>query len=353
MWQLTELATRIGGQVIGTTDPTIEIVGAASIRAALPNQITLVTSPEYLTAFEASPAAAAIIGTGLVSYSKPCIVVEKPEAAFAKIVALFRPPIHRPKNGISPAATISPTASIGEDVCIHPGAVIMDGVEIGCGSVVFPNVTIMENCRIGSHVKIFPGAVLYENTEVGDRCIIHANVVLGAYGFGYSTVAGEHRLAPQLGNVRLESDVEVGAGSTIDRSTYDSTVIGTGTKLDNLVMIGHNCQIGPRNLLCSQVGIAGSCQTGESVVMGGQVGSADHLQIGSHAQVGAKSGLMHDVPAGQRVFGIPARPAREEMQLQANRAKLPELRRTLRELQKQVETLQSQLAPTTNKREAA
>lgn len=341
MWPLDDLAKLVGGQITGS--PTLEIQGAASVCRAQPQQITLVTSAAYLDEFEAGPAVAAIVGPNVIPKSKACIQVDQPEIAFAKIVALFRPVLERSRDHISPQAVISPTAIIAENVCIHPGAVIMDYVEISCGATIFPNVTIMENCRIGAHVTIYPGAVLYEHTEVGDRTIIHANVVLGAYGFGYSTSNGEHKLSPQLGNVRIESDVEIGAGTTIDRGTYDSTVIGAGTKLDNLVMIGHNCQIGKHNLLCSQVGIAGSCETGDYVVMGGQVGSADHLKIGSHAQVGAKSGLMHDVPAGQRYFGIPARPAREEMQLQANRARLPEMRRTIRDLEKQLEQLQHQL----------
>ena len=348
MWQLDDLAKLIDGQLIGGQEfaaKETEIKGAASIVAAQIDEITLVTSPAYLEKFETGPAAAAIIGPDVPTGDKPCIRVGNPESSFAKIVAVFRPPLERITSGISAQAIISPTASIAEDACIYPGAVIMDNVEIGSGTVVFPNVTIMENCRIGTHTKIFPGAVLYENTQVGDRVIIHANVVLGSYGFGYKSVAGKHKLSPQLGNVRIESDVEIGANSTIDRSTFDTTIIGAGTKLDNLVMIGHNCHIGQHNLLCSQVGIAGSCETGDYVVMGGQVGSADHLKIGNHAAVGAKSGLMHDVADGQRVFGIPARSAREEMQLQATRAKLPEMRRTLRELQKEIERLKARLEP--------
>jgi UDP-3-O-[3-hydroxymyristoyl] glucosamine N-acyltransferase len=279
----------------------------------------------------------------MASDSKPCIQVEHPEAAFSMIVALFRPQLQRANSDISPQAIISPTATLESGVCVHAGAVIMDNVTIKTGTVVFPNVTIMENCSIGCDVKIFPGVVMYENTEVGDRCIIHANVVLGAFGFGYSTVDGDHRLGPQLGNVRLGNDVEIGANSTIDRGTYDSTEIGAGTKLDNLVMIGHNCRIGSRNLLCSQVGIAGSCETGDLVVMGGQVGLADHLSIGNRVSIGAQSGVMHNIEDNTQAFGSPARPMREEMQILAGKARLPEMRQTLRRLERKVETLQAQL----------
>jgi UDP-3-O-[3-hydroxymyristoyl] glucosamine N-acyltransferase len=227
---------------------------------------------------------------------------------------------------------VSPTAKISDDVCIHPGAVIMDHVEIGCGTVIYPNVTVMENCVLGAHVKVFPNAVLYENTIVGDRSIIHAGVVLGAYGFGYKPETGRNLLSPQLGNVVIEEDVEIGANSTVDRSTYDSTVVGKGTKIDNLVMIGHNCVIGDHNLLCSQVGIAGTCKTGDYVVMGGQVGIGDHLNIGANVTLGAKSGVMHDIDEGQKYFGIPARSHREEMQFLVHKAKLPELRKTVKKL---------------------
>ena len=221
----------------------------------------------------------------------------------------------------------------------------MDNAEIGSGTVIYPNATVMENCVIGSNVDIFPGATLYENTIVGDRCIIHSGAVLGAYGFGYSSEAGQHKLSSQLGNVVLEADVEIGANTTIDRGSYDATVVGAGTKLDDLVMVGHNTKIGQHNLLCSQVGIAGSCQTGDYVVMGGQVGMADHLNIGNNVSIGAQSGLMHDAKDGEKLFGSPARAAREEMQLIASRAKLPEMRKAIRKLEKQIEKLTELVQP--------
>lgn len=342
MWRLDEIANLVHGKIAGPNDVIIQ--GAGSVSRAEPHHLTLVTSPEYLRQFELSSACAAIVPPHLCSDKKPCIQVDQPEAAFSKIVSLFRPQLNRSKFGISPNAVVSPSAIIEEDVCIHPGAVVMDNVTIKAGSVVFPNVTIMENCRIGAHVKIFPGAVLYENTEVGDRCIIHANVVLGAYGFGYSTVEGAHRLAPQLGNVRIESDVEIGANATVDRGTFDSTVIGRGTKLDNLVMVGHNCQIGANNLLCSQVGIAGSCETGDYVTMGGQVGMKDHLKIGNRVSIGAQSGVMHDIEDNTSAFGSPARPMREEMQILAIKTRLPEMRKMLRDLQQQYDSLRNDVA---------
>jgi UDP-3-O-[3-hydroxymyristoyl] glucosamine N-acyltransferase len=320
----------------------MEITGAASISRAGPTDITFVTSTKHFQVFLESEAGAAIVGLDQESIARPCIKVPNVETAFNQIAALFKPPVQRNKIGISPQAIVSPTARISDDVCVYPGAVIMDNVEVGCGTVIYPNVTVMENCIIGANVSVFPNSVLYENTVVGDRSIIHAGVVLGAFGFGYKPSSGRNLLSPQFGNVVIEEDVEIGANTTIDRSTYDSTVIGRGTKIDNLVMVGHNCVVGDHNLLCSQVGIAGTCTTGDYVVMGGQVGIGDHLNIGAKAIVGAKSGVMHDIEDGQKYFGIPARSHREEMQFLVHKAKLPEMRKTIKKLVDQVDELTQQ-----------
>ncbi len=285
MRRLDELSVHVGGEL--TIPSEMEITGAASISRAGPADITFVTSAKHFQVFLESEAGAAIVGLDQESFTRPCIKVANVEAAFNQIAALFKPPVQRNKIGISPQAIVSPTARISDDVCVHPGAVIMDNVEIGCGTVIYPNVTVMENCVIGANVRVFPNSVLYENTVVGDRSIIHAGVVLGAFGFGYKPNSGRNLLSPQFGNVVIEEDVEIGANTTIDRSTYDSTVVGKGTKIDNLVMVGHNCVVGDHNLLCSQVGIAGTCTTGDYVVMGGQVGIGDHLNIGAKAIVGA------------------------------------------------------------------
>ena len=343
MRRLGEIAQLVDGEIIAQSAradlANLQISGAGSISRATSQEITFVTSPKYIQNFLDSDAVAAIVGLDVEVSEKPTIQVEDVTSAFIEIVELFRPPIQREAIGISPQAIVSPSAKISDDVCIHPGAVIMDNVEIGFGTVIYPNVTVMENCVIGANSKIFPGSVLYENTILGDRVIVHAGAVLGAYGFGYRSHSGVHELSAQLGNVVVENDVEIGANTTIDRGTYDSTTIGTGTKLDNLVMIGHNCVVGEHNLLCSQVGVAGSCTTGDYVVMGGQVGMADHLNIGSHVSIGAKSGLMHDIEEGQKFFGCPARPAREEMQILANRAKLPQLRSTVKKIVKRLDEL--------------
>jgi UDP-3-O-[3-hydroxymyristoyl] glucosamine N-acyltransferase len=348
MRRLIELAKLVDGELNHSSELEISEVGR--IASVSKSGITFANSKAHYERFLESDAVAAVVSGiegvtdepvgSLRNLPKPVIVVADAEEAFAQIATLFRPPVARTDSGIHPRAIVSETASIGQGATIHAGAVVMDGAVIGDRSTIFPNVTVMENCQIGQDTQVFPNVVLYENTILGDRVILHAGVVLGAYGFGYKSQTGKHKLSAQLGNVVIEDDVEIGANSTIDRGTFDSTRIGRGTKLDNLVMVGHNCDIGEDALLCSQVGIAGSCNVGNGVVMGGQVGVGDHLNIGDRSMVMAKSGLMHDVEAGQAVNGIPAQPARKHMQVLAVTWKLPEMRKKLKQLSKAIALLQ-------------
>lgn len=340
MRRLQELAESIGGTVAGSEQA--EIIGAATIARSTQGDITFAQTQQHYNEFLNSDAEAAVVSPELqLEPGRNAIIVDNPLDSFTKIVALFRPPVIRQPIGISPQAIVSDTANIADGVSIHPGAVIMDGANIGAGTIVFPNVTVMENCTIGANCKIFPGCVLYEHTVVGDRVILHAGVVLGAYGFGYHSSSAGHKLSAQLGNVVIGNDVELGANTTIDRGTFDSTTVGDGTKMDDQVMVGHNCEIGKHNMFCSQVGIAGSCTTGDFVVMGGQVGLGDHINIGDKVAIGAKSGLMQDVEANQQVQGIPVRPIRQAMQIMAVTAKLPEMRKDLKRLQKKFEAMEA------------
>ena len=270
----------------------------------------------------------------------PAIQVDDVHRAFARSSCHFRPPRAARADRHQPAGRRSvPRRRSAEDVDIHPFATIGDDVTIGAGSTIHSGVHIMAGSQIGRDVTIFPNAVLYENTVVGPRCVIHANAVLGAYGFGYGFADGRHVLSAQLGNVVLEADVEIGAGTTIDRGTYGPTVIGEGTKIDDQVMVAHNCRIGRHNMLCSQVGIAGSTTTGDYVVMAGQVGVRDHVHIGDKAVLGAMAGVTNDVPDGARMIGIPATPERDQKIKQAAFSKLPEMRHDLKRLMATVEKL--------------
>lgn len=349
MKPLAELSALINATLVGNNN--LEITGAASISRAGRGDITFAVTQQHVEHFLSGDAPAAVVcatieidENGLAG--KGVVLTNDAEAGFNRIVQLLRPQIkQRRRIGISPAANISDLAVIAEDVDVYPGAYVGDEVEIGCGSVIYPNVTILDNCKIGSNVSIFPGATLYENTIVGDRAIIHAGAVIGAFGFGYKTHEGRHNLSAQLGNVVIGNDVEIGANSTIDRGTYDATTVGEGTKIDDLVMIGHNCQIGRHNLLCSQVGIAGSSTTGDHVVMAGQVGIGDHLTIGDNVTLAAKAGVMHDLAGDQAYLGAPAIPAREQMQIFAVTVKLPEMRKQLKRLQQDVRQLGKQRDP--------
>lgn len=337
-----QVAGWIGGQVRG--DAELCIRGIATIGRVQPGELTFVAGEKAWEQFRSSPAAAAIV-SGVTPEAegdgRPVIVVEDAEAAFAAVMSRVVPRPARSCEGISPHALISATAVIGADVTIQPGAFVGDRVTIGSRSRILSGARIMEGAVIGADTTVFPNAVIYDHCVIGDRVLIHAGAVIGAFGFGYRQREGQHRLGPQLGRVVIEDDVEIGANSTIDRGTFDDTVIGRGSKLDDQVMVGHNCRIGPHNLLCSQVGIAGSTVTGSYVVMAGQVGIGDHLEIGDGVTLCAKSGVMHSIPAGETHVGAPSMPVREQFQIWALTNKLPELRRQVRDLAAAVKAMQA------------
>ncbi len=335
--RLAKLAELVGGTLCG--DGTLEISGAETLRDAKAGQITLADDLAYQDQLENSKASAAVVSSGMEPSELAHIVVDNPRAAFATIVAEFCPRRSGQKIGVSPAAHVSPSATIGNDVQIYPGCVVGDDVEIADGCTLHANVTVMAGSRIGHGSTIFPGVTLYEDTQIGERVIIHAAAVIGAFGFGYELLDGQHQLSPQLGNVIIEADVEIGAGTTIDRGTYSATRIGRGTKIDNQVMIGHNCRIGRHNLLCGQVGIAGSCVTGDFVVMAGQVALRDHVEIADGIMIGGKSGVSESLTESGKYLGTPAISLRHEVQCMMARNRLPEMRRQLRRLERQIEAI--------------
>jgi len=348
---LADLARLVEGRVLG--QDSRRIAGANTLSAAGPDDITLLDSSDKAHRLARCRAAAVVVPHGFQPEDRAAIQVNDVHAAFAEIVRHFRPPHASSPKGISPRAHVSPTAQIADSATVHSGATISDDVTIGPGSTIHSGAQLLAGCRIADGVTIFPGAVLYENTRIGPRCIIHAGAVLGAYGFGYKLVDGRHVLSAQLGYVELEAEVEVGAGSTIDRGTYGATVIGEGTKIDNLVMIAHNCRIGRHNLICSQVGVAGSTTTGDYVVMAGQVGVRDHVHIGKGAVLGAKAGVSSDVRDGVAMLGCPAVPEREQKLLFALISKLPEMRKQLKEMQRQIDELAIRRGPSEQHSEAA
>jgi UDP-3-O-[3-hydroxymyristoyl] glucosamine N-acyltransferase len=328
---IAELATRVSGTLVGG-EPSRPVTGAATLETATPGDVTLVDTPSKLHLLAKSRAGAAIVPSGTGPLDRPTIEVADVHAAFTAAVLTFRPPRPAPRIGVSPQAAVDPTARLAADVDVHPFATIAAEVEIAAGATIHSGARIMPGCRIGAGTVIHPNAVLYENTIVGARCIVHAGAVLGAFGFGYKAGPEGYTLSAQLGWVELADDVEVGAATTIDRGTYGPTVIGAGTKIDNLVMIAHNCRLGRHAMICSQVGVAGSTTTGDWVVMAGQVGVRDHVHIGDKAVLGARSGVSNDVEPGKVVLGEPAIDLRERKLQLAAMSKLPEMRRELKQL---------------------
>jgi UDP-3-O-[3-hydroxymyristoyl] glucosamine N-acyltransferase len=338
---LGQLAGLVGGRVHG--DPALVIRGAATLSEVAAGEITFIDHPDRVKRLATTKAVAVVLPESISCDGPAAIVVADVHAAFAKIVCHFRPPCANVAVGICPGAIVSRSARWGQNVNIHPGASIGDDCFLGDGTTVLPGAHLLAGCIVGRDVTIGPCAVLYENTQVGDRSIIHGGAVIGAHGFGYSQVDGRHVAAAQLGHVRIGSDVEIGAGTTIDRGTYGATTIGDGTKIDNLVQIAHNCHIGRHNLICSQVGIAGSTTTGDYVVMGGQAGVRDHVHIGTQAMLSAMAGITNDVPDGIVMMGIPATPEREQKLKQAALAKLPEMRQEFKAMRRAIAALEKRL----------
>jgi UDP-3-O-[3-hydroxymyristoyl] glucosamine N-acyltransferase len=349
---LGSLAALVVGEVFG--DPRWPVAGAATLETAGADDITLVDTVEKLPLLSRSRAGAVIVPRGIGPLDRPSLEVADVHASFAAVIALFRPDRDLRRTGVSPQASVDPTATLGEDVDVHPFATIAADVIVGRGATIHSGARIGHGCRIGEEVVVHANAVLYDNTVVGRGCIIHAGAVLGAHGFGYKAVDGRYQLSAQLGWVELGECVEVGAGTTIDRGTYGPTSVGAGTKIDNLVMIAHNCRIGRHNMICSQVGVAGSTTTGDWVVMAGQCGVRDHVHIGDRAVLGARSGVSNDVQAGTTVLGEPAIDLRERKLQLATISKLPEMRKELRRLAERVEAIVADRScPTRSETEAA
>jgi UDP-3-O-[3-hydroxymyristoyl] glucosamine N-acyltransferase len=325
-----EIAVWAGGEVVG--DCATAVRAARPLGEASAGELTFVDGDRNLVAWHASPAAAAIVPLNFPPQDRPTVRVADPLLAFAAVVLKLRGPQSQPPTGIDPRAAVHPTAELGAGVFVGPFAVVGEGAVVGPGSAVHAGAVVGPFCRLGADVVLYPHAVIYERCVLGNRVTLHANSVVGADGYGYRLVDGRHVKVPQLSHVVIGDDVEIGAGTTIDRGTFSPTVIGEGTKLDNQVQIGHNCKIGEHNLLVSQVGIAGSCTTGDYVVMAGQAGIGDHIVIGDNVVVLAKAGVHKDIPAGTRVLGTPALPDREMAKIYMTLPKLPQMRRDLEEL---------------------
>ncbi len=333
---LHKLAELLGADLFGSGDA--DIIGVAGVREASEGYITFITGKSYLKDLEQSRAAAALVPPETPEMRLPLLRVKNPRLAFARALELFYVKPYTPA-GISDRAFIGKNVAFGADCSIHPFAVLMDNVKIGDRVTIHPGAHVGWDSHIGDDTVLHPNVSIGHNIVVGKRVIIHAGTVLGSDGFGFVTDGGRHHKIPQVGGVVIGDDVEIGANCSIDRATLGNTVIKQGTKLDNQVHIAHNVTIGEHCLLAGQVGIAGSSTLGNYVVFGGQAGVADHTVVGDRVMAGGKSVITKDVEPGMIIAGFNAMPVREWLKVQAILPRLPELKKMIMELAKQVKDL--------------
>ena len=328
-----EIARHLQGEVLG--DATATLTGFAPAASAKPGDLTFAENEEYFALAEQSAATAIIADGRFKSARKILIRVPNARIAFAKAMALFFPE-RTYAAGIHPMAVIAASAKVDTTAHIGPHCVIGERVNIGARAVLQAGNFVGDDSRLGDDVNLFPNVTVYPHTEIGRRVRIHAGTVVGSDGFGYVQDAGVHLKVPQIGNVIIGDDVEIGANVTIDRGALGSTVIGKGTKIDNLVQIAHNVEIGEHCIVIAQVGISGSTKLGKYVILAGQVGLAGHLKIGNQVTIAAQSGVMNDIPDGEKWFGYPAQPDKDiKRQIIAQR-KLPDLLKRVAELEKKL-----------------
>jgi UDP-3-O-[3-hydroxymyristoyl] glucosamine N-acyltransferase len=345
---LAELGPRIGAAVRG--DGALCVSGVAELCAAGPGQLAFYSNAKYKKDLLVTRACAVIVGSGdeaLVPQGAARLVADQPYVAFAKASALFHAEL-RPPAGVHEGAYVAALAEVHPTAAVAAGAYVGPGARIGARTTLHAGVRILDGAAVGEDCTLWPGAVVRERCVLGNRVVLQPNAVVGSDGFGFAFDAqgdGEgplHRKVPQAGIVRIEDDVEVGACTCIDRATLGETVIGRGTKIDNLVQIGHNVKVGPLSLIVAQVGISGSTELGMGVVLAGQVGVAGHVKIGDGARVGGQSGVFNDLEPGVTVSGTPTRPQRDYLRSMAALHQLPDLLKELRRLSQRVEELEKE-----------
>jgi UDP-3-O-[3-hydroxymyristoyl] glucosamine N-acyltransferase len=325
--KLSELAQWVDGDIVrGGLD--LSLTGMAALDMAGPLDVSFLGNEKYYSQFLETKAAAVIVPRGVTTgpESTALIAVDNPTLAFSVVVRHFAAIARAFKPGVHPRAFVDPTATLDpEKVCVHPGAVVMAGASVGDGSEIGPNCVIGNDAVIGKDCHIMANATVRERCVLGDRVILQPGAVIGADGYGYEFSGGRHVKIDQVGIVEIGDDVEIGANTAIDRARFGKTIIGEGTKIDNLVQIGHNCIVGKHCLIVSLCGVSGSTRLGDYVTLAGQVGTVGHITIGDKATLTARAGVTTNLPGGEVYAGRPAKPFREEMKLRANVRRLPKL----------------------------
>ncbi len=342
---VSELAALVGGQLASGADGSAKISGAAALAEALPGEVTFFGNPKYLLKLRASRATVALVPLAFAEeVPAACIRCENPTLAFSKVIEKFAPPPVHFAPGVHPTAVVAPGVRLGAGVSIQPHAVIEAGASIGDGTVVGAHSYIGHEAQIGGGCLIHPRVMIGFRCKIGSRVILHSGAVLGGDGFGFELQDGRHVKIPQIGIVQVDDDVEIGANSTVDRARFGRTWIGEGTKIDNLVQIGHNVVIGKHCILCAFVGVSGSTKIGDYVTLAGQVGTVGHVEIGDGVIVGAQAGVSKTLAVKQIYMGSPAVPAREWKEQVAQihslhklRARVARLEQLLGELEKSIQ----------------
>ena len=331
---LKEIARLVGGKIVG--DENIAIAGVAGIEEAGKGEITFLDDKKTPALLETTRAAAVIVGREVREAKVPLIQVENPYLAFTRVMRSLSPQ-RKPARGVHPSAIIAGGADLGKGVSIGAYSVIEKDVRIGDNTTIYPLVYVGQGSKIGEDCLIYPRVMIREGIEIGNKVIIHSGTVIGSDGFGYISHEGRHYKVPQIGQVVIEDDVEIGASVTIDRATLGKTWIKRGVKIDNLVQVAHNVVIGEDSIIIAQVGISGSTEIGKGVTLAGQAGLAGHIKIGDKAIVGAKAGVTKSVPPKTVVSGYPARPHAQSKRIEAGISRLPELYKMVQGLKKRIE----------------
>jgi UDP-3-O-[3-hydroxymyristoyl] glucosamine N-acyltransferase len=339
-FSLESLAQAVGAAVVG--DKTLTIQGVAALHAAKPGDLTFLTNPKYTGEAQTTGASAILCEKVVPGVSKSFLLASNPYVALARIISMFHPAKPMP-SGIQEGARVHPQAYVDPRASIASGATVESGARIGARTVLYPGVYLGENSIIGEDCLIYANVTIRENCLVGNRVVLQPGVVIGSDGFGFAKDGDEYLKIPQVGNVVLEDDVELGANACVDRAALGTTRIGKGTKLDNLVHIAHNVEIGENTVLAGQTGIAGSTRIGNGVTMGGQVGVAGHLKIGDQVTLATRSGVMDDIPEKGVYWGSPTTDIASEMKNVAAYRQLPELVKRLRKLEKTLAELQNRI----------
>ncbi|MBI5518525.1 MAG: UDP-3-O-(3-hydroxymyristoyl)glucosamine N-acyltransferase [Desulfovibrio sp.] len=331
--RLSEVAGKVGLTFSGHD---IDVGGVNTLAKAGAGDIAPLLHRKYLPQLAETQAGAVLCEEKFAPEGKSCLIAKNPKLDWARVVALFAKP-QGCLTGVSPQAYVHPEAAVGEGVTLYPFVFIGARARVGAGSVLFPGVYVGEDCEVGANATLYPNVVLMAGTQLGENAIVHAGAVLGSDGYGYAQGPQGHVKVPQVGNVVIGRDVEIGANAAIDRAALESTKVGDGTKIDNLVQIAHNVETGRHCLIISQVGIAGSTKLGNGVVLAGQAGLRDNITLGDGVQVAAQSGIGQDIPAGTIVGGSPSMDAGTYLKVSLSLPKLPELMRRVRRLEKALE----------------